>query len=160
MKIDPYIFPMMSMIISDGKEHAENTGKKPDLVGLSENPPQKHKKSIFSKIAKEICLILKIWTTQYAWMLYLARGDLLFPHYLVSSSNGVSHFVLHSGWPWTSLSVSYPFLLQIFTAVKPMISRFCTMKLWALPNLALKHGGGSLPGWSIKLRDDSTITIS
>ena len=89
MKIDPYIFPMMSMIISDGKEHAENTGKKPDLVGLSENPPQKHKKSIFSKIAKEICLILKICTTQYAWMLYLARGDLLFPHYLVSSSNGV-----------------------------------------------------------------------
>ena len=54
------------MIISDGKEHAENTGKKPDLVGLSENPPQKHKKSIFSKIAKEICLILKICTTQYA----------------------------------------------------------------------------------------------
>ena len=68
-------------------------------------------------------------------------------------------FVPHSGWPWTSLSVSYPFLLQIFTAVKPMISRFCTMKLWALPNLALKHGGG-WPGWSIKLRDDSTITIS
>ena len=65
MKIDQYIFPMMSMIISDGKEHAENTGKKPDLVGLSENPPQKHKKSIFSKIAKEKEPKLKISTLTY-----------------------------------------------------------------------------------------------
>ena len=47
MKIDLYILAMMSIIISDGKEHAENTGKKPDLVGLSENPPPKTQKKHF-----------------------------------------------------------------------------------------------------------------
>ena len=51
MKIDLYILAMMSIIISDSKEHAENTGKQLDLVGLSENHPKKHKKSIYSKIA-------------------------------------------------------------------------------------------------------------
>ena len=44
MKIDLYILAMMSIIISDSKEHAENTGKQLDLVGLSENHPKKHKK--------------------------------------------------------------------------------------------------------------------
>ena len=47
MKIDLYILAMMSMIISDSKEHAENTGKQPDLVGLSENM-QKWENAIFS----------------------------------------------------------------------------------------------------------------
>ena len=40
IKIDPYLSPMMLMIISDGKEWAENTRKQPDLVGLSENHPK------------------------------------------------------------------------------------------------------------------------
>ena len=40
MKIDLYILAMMSIIISDSKEHAENTGKQLDLVGLSENHPK------------------------------------------------------------------------------------------------------------------------
>ena len=48
------------MIISDGKEQAKNTRKQPDLVGLSENHPKKHKKCIYSKIAKEKELKLKI----------------------------------------------------------------------------------------------------
>ena len=45
-KIDSYIFPMMSIIISDSKEHAENTGKQPDLVRLSENHQKNAKNAI------------------------------------------------------------------------------------------------------------------
>ena len=65
MKIDLYILAMMSIIISDSKEHAENTGKQLDLVGLSENHPKKHKKCIFSKIAKEKEPKLKISILTY-----------------------------------------------------------------------------------------------
>ena len=49
MKIDLYILAMMSIIISDSKEHAENTGKQLDLVGLSENHPKKHKNAFSPK---------------------------------------------------------------------------------------------------------------
>ena len=65
MKIDLYILATMSIIISDSKEHAENTGKQPDLVGLSENHPQKNKTCIFSKIAKEKKPKLKISILTY-----------------------------------------------------------------------------------------------
>ena len=56
VKIDPYLSPMMLMIISDGKEWAENTQKQPDLVGLSENHPKKRKKCDFSKRARNFFL--------------------------------------------------------------------------------------------------------
>ena len=58
MKIDPYLSPLMLMIISDGKEWAQNTRKQPDLVGLSENM-QKWENAIFSKSPNS--LILKFY---------------------------------------------------------------------------------------------------
>ena len=79
----------MSIIISDSKEHAENTGKQLDLVGLSENHPKKHKKCIFSKIAKEKELKLKISILTYMYKCYIQlRANCTFPSICPARATG------------------------------------------------------------------------
>ena len=72
MKIDPYIFPMMSIIISDGKEHAENTGKQPDLMGLSKKSTQNH--HLFLKLPLEYFVFWPKVSVTYTWGLNLLWG--------------------------------------------------------------------------------------
>ena len=63
MIIDPYTFPTMSLMISDGKEHAKTTVEQPDLLGLSEKTHKMHflqnsqrERAIVKNLHSHICI--------------------------------------------------------------------------------------------------------
>ena len=109
------------------------------------------KKVIYSAIRSLLCFTLS--RISNSTMLNTWPPQLLSPPLPQSSSWQVLDILVR-----LFLSFSAP---NLYRAVKPMISRFCTMKLWSAAE-RLKHSSQAGPARSrsIKLRDDRTITIS